>query len=156
MKDASNEECMRNLLVVLSIGFALSVSGVQAHVRVLPTEARAGEKQVYTVRVPTEGKIATSAVVLEIPDGVSVISAAEGAIGKLAGKPISITWTADIPPGQSRIFTFEASNPVSGQQIVWKAHQRYADGSRRDWAEGPSSKSPASVTRLSGGANKGQ
>jgi len=141
---------MSKLLGVLSVGFALWVSTAHAHVRVLPTESQVGAKQAYTVRVPTEGKIATSAVVLEIPDGVSVISAQGGAINTREGKAISITWTAEIPPGQSQVFTFEASNPVSGQQIVWKARQRYSDGTSRDWAEEPSSKSPASVTKLNG------
>jgi uncharacterized protein YcnI len=139
---------MRKLLVVLSICFALSLSGAYAHVRVSPTESQAGAEQIYTVRVPTEGKIATSAVVLEIPDGVSVISAQDGAVSTGQGKAMSITWTAQIPPGQSQLFTFEAINPVSGQQIVWKARQRYADGTSRDWVEEPSSKSPASITRL--------
>ncbi len=140
---------MRKLLVVLSVGLALAVLPAQAHVRVLPTESLVGVKQVYTVRVPTEGKIATLAVVLEIPDGVSVIAAQGGAISNGAGKATSITWTAEIPPGQSQTFSFEATNPASGQQIVWKAHQQYADGTSRDWAEEPSGKSPASVTKLS-------
>ena len=141
---------MRNFLFVLSISFALSIAGAYAHVRILPAESQAGAKQVYTVRVPTEGKVATSAVVLAIPDGVSVISAHGAAINERAGKTTSITWTAEIPPGQSKVFTFEASNPVSGQQIVWKAHQLYADGTSRDWAEEPTSKSPAPVTKLVG------
>ena len=143
---------MRKLLVALSVGFALLASRADGHVRVLPTESQAGAKQVYTVRVPTEGKIATSAVVLEIPNGVSVISAQGGALNNRAGKAVSITWTAEIPPGESQVFTFEATNPVSGQQIAWKARQRYADGTSRDWAEELSSKSPASITRLKGPA----
>lgn len=141
---------MKNLLVVLSIYLALSAGGAYAHIRILPAESGLGAKQVYTVRVPTEGKVATSVVILEIPDGVTVISAPGAAIGREAGKGVSITWTAEIPPGQSQTFAFEATNPPLGQQIVWKAHQRYANGTSRDWVEAPASKSPAPVTKLMG------
>lgn len=145
---------MRHLLVGLSMALAVSISTAQAHVRVLPAESQSGAKQVYTVRVPTEGNVATIAVVLDVPEGVSVNSAqGQPEITKRGGRTVSITWKTEIPPGQSQVFTFEATNPASGQQIVWKAHQHYADGSTRDWADEPSSKSPASVTRLSGSPN---
>jgi len=123
-------------------------------VRVQPVESQPGAKQVYTVRVPTEGQVATTSVVVEMPDGVSVISAeGQPELKKLGGKIVAITWKTEIPPGQSQVFTFEATNPVATRQLVWKAHQHYADGTSRDWADEPTSKSPASVTRLIGGAN---
>ena len=145
---------MRHLVVVLSMALAVSVVTAQAHVRVQPAESQPGAKQVYTVRVPTEGKVATTSVVVEVPDGVSVVSAeGQPELTKRSGKTVAITWTTEIPPGQSQLFTFEAMNPVAVRQLVWKAHQHYADGTSRDWADEPTSKSPASVTRLGGGAN---
>ena len=138
---------MRHYL--LALVFAASISTAHAHVRIQPAESRPGAKQTYTVRVPTEGKVATTALVLDVPDGVSAVSAdGQAELTKMGEKTLSITWKAEIPPGQSQTFTFEATNPGSGQQIVWKAHQHYADGSSRDWTDAPSSKNPAPVTRL--------
>ena len=142
----------RSMVPVIALAFV--VSSAQAHVRVQPVESQPGAKQVYTVRVPTEGKVTTTSVVLEVPAGVSIVSAeGQAELTKQGEKTVAITWKAEIPPGQSQVFTFEANNPVTGREIVWKAHQHYADGTSRDWADEPTSKSPASVTRLGGAAN---
>ena len=50
---------------------------------------------------------------------------------------------------QSQNFDFVADNPKSDQQMAWKAHQHYADGTSRDWVDLPKTKSPASITTLS-------
>lgn len=101
-----------------------------AHVRLQPLESVAGMVQTYTVRVPTEGNVATTEVDLEIPTGIVVIAVPEpGSATKRGGQTISITWTTQIPPGESRQFTFDAMNPASAQEVVWKAHQHFADGS---------------------------
>ena len=140
---------MRSYLIGF-VSFLAACSSAQAHVRIQPAQSQLGIQQTYTVRVPTEGKIATTALVLDVPDGVSVVSAdGQAEQTKIMRKTVSITWKADIPPGQSQTFTFRVTNPNRGQQIVWKAHQRYADGSVRDWTEEPGSKNPAPVTRLS-------
>ena len=44
-----------------------------AHVSVRPRESKAGAEERYTVRVPTEGAVATTHVVLEIPAGLTVL-----------------------------------------------------------------------------------
>jgi hypothetical protein len=44
-----------------------------AHVTVRPRESAPGAEDQYTVRVPTEGAVATVKLELEIPDGVTVI-----------------------------------------------------------------------------------
>ena len=94
------------------MALAVSISTAQAHVRVQPTESQPGAKQVYTVRVPTEGKVATTAVVLEVPDGVSVVSAQGPAkLTKAAGKTVSITWKAEIPPGVFEMFELQGLGP---------------------------------------------
>jgi uncharacterized protein YcnI len=125
------------------------ISSAQAHVRVLPMESQTGARQTYTMKVPTEGKVTTTSVELEIPAGLSVISVADPADTKKANGQSIITWKVQIPPGQSQNFDFVADNPKSDQQMAWKAHQHYADGTSRDWVDLPKTKSPASITTLS-------
>lgn len=135
---------------VLAAALLLLASAAQAHVRVLPVESQTGARQTYSMKVPTEGKAATTSVELEVPAGLSVISVADTAETKKVGGRITvITWTVEIPPGQSRSFDFVAENPKSDQELAWKAHQHYADGTSRDWVDLPKTKSPASVTKLS-------
>ncbi len=133
----------------LVLGAMLVASGVQAHVRIQPAESLAGAQETYTVRVPTEGDVATSWVELEVPANVSVISVeGEAETKKIGDRIVSIIWRVVIPPGQSGEFVFVASNPASVQEISWKAHQHFADGSSADWIEGPGTRRPASITKL--------
>jgi uncharacterized protein YcnI len=125
------------------------ISSAQAHVRVLPMESQTGARQTYTMKVPTEGKVTTTSVELEIPAGLSVISVADPADTKKVNGQSIITWKVQIPPGQSQNFDFVADNPKGDQQMAWKAHQHYADGTSRDWVDLPKTKSPASITTLS-------
>jgi ketosteroid isomerase-like protein/uncharacterized protein YcnI len=112
-----------------------------AHVSVAPREAKPGIEQQYTVRVPTEGQVATTSVYLEIPEGVTVtdVSHPEGAtheLKKSGNRIVGITWTKEIPPKQRAEFMFKATNPPAEGQITWKAQQRFADGTSRDWTPG--------------------
>lgn len=135
-----------------SIAFAVMLAvPAQAHVRIQPTESQYGVAQTYTVRVPTEGQIATSWVELEVPAGVSV-SSIEGQpeTKKIGDRIVSIVWRVEIPPGQSREFVFVAVNPMNVPELSWKAHQHYADGSSTHWVEGPGTRRPASITKLNG------
>jgi uncharacterized protein YcnI len=142
---------MRHSRTVLALGIMLISSAAHSHVRVRPVESQAGARETYTISVPTEGSVATSSVELEVPATVSVISVAGPAQTKKAGdRIISIRWTTKISPGESREFVFEALNPAAGQDITWKAHQRFEDGSSADWVDAPKSKRPASVTKLRG------
>lgn len=142
---------MRFHTVSLALAVMLVGHAAQAHVRVQPVESRLGMEQTYTVRVPTEGEVATSWVELEVPAGVSVMRVEGPAETKrISDRIVAIVWRAEIPSGQSREFVFVAKNPMMGQEISWKAHQHYADGSIVHWIEAPNSRRPASVTKLSG------
>ena len=135
---------------LLAASLLILASSAQAHVRVLPGESQTSARQTYTVKVPTEGTVATASVELEIPAGLSVISIADPAETKsMSGRITFIIWNVEIPPGQARNFDFLAENPKADQELVWKAHQHYADGTSRDWVDLPHTKSPASVTKLS-------
>ena len=112
-----------------------------AHVTVRPAQSKPAAEERYTVRVPTEGQVATTSLQLEIPAGVTVtdVPPTEGAspeVKKVGDCIVSITWKKEIPPRQTAEFTFTARNPGSGEQITWKARQNFADGTSRDWTPG--------------------
>jgi len=138
---------------MLSAAFLLLVpSFAMAHVSVRPRESKPGAEERYTVRVPTEGSVATTHVVLEIPGDVTVIEVLPPAgatleTAKQGARIVSITWRKEIPPKDAAEFTFLARNPRSGE-IVWKAHQHFADGTVADWAGPAGDKRPAPVTQL--------
>jgi uncharacterized protein YcnI len=138
---------------LLSIGaILLAPSLAIAHVSVQPRESKPGAEEQYTVRVPTEGTVATTHVTLEIPSELTVIEvlSADGATfetAKQGARITSITWRKEIPPKATAEFRFRARNPVSGE-IVWKAHQHFSDGTIADWIGVAGDRRPASVTKL--------
>ena len=146
--------------VSCTLAAMLFATAAQAHVSVRPREAKLGATETYIVRVPTEGKVATTSVELDIPAGVAVesVEPAEGVKSEMkreGGRVVSITWTVTIDPGANREFTFTAKNPSEGTEIAWKAHQRYADGTSSEWVGAAGTRQPAPVTKLntaSGGA----
>ena len=112
-----------------------------AHVTVRPREAKPGVEEKYTVRVPTEGQVATTSVFLEVPEGVTVtdVPKPEGATHEVkrdGGRIVGITWTKEIPPRQAAEFVFTAKNPAAAGQITWKVQQRFADGKSSNWTPG--------------------
>lgn len=130
-----------------------------AHVSVRPRESKGGAEETYTVRVPTEGAVATTHVQLEIPSDVQVLEVMppDGATfetAKRGDRITAITWKKEIAPKASAEFVFRARNPASGA-IVWKAHQHFSDGTSADWVGVAGEKRPASVTKLTGAAAAG-
>ena len=77
-------------------------------------------------------KVATVEVELEIPEGVTISPQASTGwthtLKRTGDRVTSIVWTTDIKPGEFAEFGFIGRNPKAGESIVWKAHQRYADG----------------------------
>ena len=151
---------MKTRTVSCTLAAMLFATAAQAHVSVRPREAKLGATETYIVRVPTEGKVATTSVELDIPAGVAVesVESAEGVKSEMkreGGRVVSVTWTVTIDPGANREFTFTAKNPSEGVEIAWKAHQRYADGTSSEWVGAAGTRQPAPVTKLntaSGGA----
>jgi len=137
---------------VVAIIMALATAALEAHVTVSPGESRAGAGERYTVRVPTEGQVATTSVELEIPPDVMITSVlVSGGYTYEARREgeriVAITWKQEIKPGEVAEFVFFARNPMTGQ-IAWKARQRFADGTSADWIGVEGDRRPASVTRL--------
>lgn len=125
---------------------------VQAHVTVSPRESQAGVVERYTVRVPTEGQVTTTSVELEVPADVTITEVVAGTgyafeTRKEGDRIVAITWKQEIKPRETGEFVFVARNPRS-EQIVWKARQRFADGTSADWIGVQGDRRPASVTRL--------
>lgn len=151
---------MQTRTLVAALALTLVAAVAQAHVSVRPRESKPGAIEQYIVRVPTEGKVATTSVELDIPAGVVIdsVEPMEGAKADMkreGGRIVSITWTVTIEPGANREFTFTAKNPSEGAEIAWKAHQRYADGTSSEWVGAAGTRQPAPVTKLnaaSGGA----
>ncbi|HYT64859.1 MAG TPA: DUF1775 domain-containing protein [Vicinamibacterales bacterium] len=129
---------MRRVLVLTALGLAVPITAF-AHVTVNPRTSKPAVEETYSVRVPTEKQVATTSVDLEVPEGVvvSAVPAADDAKHeekRRAGRIVMITWTKEIKPRENAVFTFVATNPSAGTEIVWKVHQRYSDGTISDWA----------------------
>jgi uncharacterized protein YcnI len=122
-------------------------------VTVLPRESTTGAYEKYVVRVPTEGKFATTSVELELPADATFISVA-AAVGhtyelKRSGdRVVAIVWSMRINPGEFAEFAFMARNPKEGTTLIWKAVQRLADGSSIAWSGPAGDKRPASFTKI--------
>lgn len=124
-----------------------------AHVGVMPRESRPGAAETYTLRVPSEGGMMTSSVVLDVPADVTVTAVPSGdgfkhEEKKVGGRITQITWTIQIKAGASAELSFIATNPAQGDTIVWKVHQKYSDGMSSDWVGAVGSRSPAPTTKL--------
>lgn len=144
---------MRTWTLIATIALVLTASVAQAHVSVRPRESKPGATEKYIVRVPTEGKVATASVEVDIPPGVMVESVepmdgVKADTKQEGGRIVSITWTVAIEPGGNREFTFTAKNPSEGTEIAWKAHQRYGDGTSSEWVGAAGTRQPAPVTKL--------
>jgi uncharacterized protein YcnI len=118
----------------IAVGALLSVaSPAFAHVGVTPRESKAGATETYTFRVPSEGGMTTTSVVLDVPDGVTIVSvsAPEGATHeekKTGDRITQVIWTIEIKAGARAELSFVATNPAQGESIAWKVHQKYSDG----------------------------
>ena len=133
--------------------FVALPSLASAHVGIRPRESKPAAEERYSVRVPTEGSVATTSVRLEIPDGVTVLEVEKMGgetfeVEKNGDRIVAITWKRNIPPKESADFFFRARNPASGTEIAWKAHQHFADGTVTGWVEPAGGKRPGPVTRL--------
>jgi uncharacterized protein YcnI len=144
---------MRNPFVI-ALAASLFAQPALAHVTVWPPQSRAGASERYTVRVPTERNVATVSVEVEVPAAVAVTGVLAPAgftyeIKRDGNRIASITWKQEIKPGEVGEFVFFARNPAASQ-IVWKAHQRYADGQVEDWVGPAGDRRPAPLVSLIG------
>jgi uncharacterized protein YcnI len=144
---------MTRMVLTAVVALLMGMLPAWAHVSIMPRDSRPGTSERYTVRVPTEGQVATVEVELEIPEGVTIRPQATAgwthSLKRTGGRVASIIWTTNIPPGEFAEFGFIGRNPKSGGTIVWKVHQRYADGTASHWVGELGTQSPAPTTTLS-------
>ena len=142
---------------VAAIAFLLPAFA-NAHVSITPRQSTHGATERYTVRIPTEGKVATTGAEMEVPEGViiEVLQVPAGwkhDIQRKDDRIVAVTWHADIKPGEFIEVGFVARNPRQGNRIVWTLRQRFADGTTTDWTNGPQGIRPTAVTQLAPAAS---
>lgn len=141
-------------LAIAAVATALLTPAIaSAHTSIWPRQSTVGATERYTVRVPTEGKVATVGAELDVPAGVrietlSVPAGWKHEIKRQGDRIVGIVWTMDIPSGQFAEFGFVALNPREGTELVWTLRQRFADGTVEDFTKGPNGIRPTAVTKL--------
>jgi uncharacterized protein YcnI len=142
-------------LCAASAAFVLLLlpAGALAHVSIQPRQSTQGATERYTVRIPTEGKVATVAAEMDVPEGVIIetLQAPAGWTHEITRKDdriSAIVWRADVKPGEYIEVGFVARNPRDKARIVWVLRQRFADGTVTDWTVGPTGTRPTAVTQL--------
>ena len=139
---------------VTIVAFSLMLPAfAHAHVSITPRQSTQGATERYLVRIPTEGKVATVAAEMDVPEGVIIetLQAPNGwthAVTRKDDRISAIVWTADVKPGEYIEVGFVARNPRQGTQIIWILRQRFADGTVTDWTVGPQGTRPTAVTKL--------
>lgn len=128
-----------------------------AHVTVWPRESQTGSYEKYVVRVPTEGKVATTSIELVVPENVTIVSMGAPAgfayeVKRTGDRITHVVWTMRIAPGEFAEFAFMARNPKDAGEITWRAIQHFADDTQTEWTGPRGDKHPASVTTVKAAA----
>lgn len=119
-----------------------------AHVSVKPAQVGVGSFQTFTVSIPVEKDIPTTAIKLVIPSGLKhvtpnvkpgwVITTQKSGEGE-ESEVVEINWTNGlIPAGMRDEFLFSAQVPSETSTLDWKAYQTYQDGTVVNWDQNPS------------------
>src|SRR5215203_4837177 len=152
---------MTKSIRVALAAIALLVPAVgQAHVSITPRQSNLGATEKYTIRIPTEGKVATTAAELDVPEGVIVetLQAPAGwkyEVKRADDRIVSIVWQVDVKPGEFVEVAFVARNPRSGDKVVWTLRQKFADGTTQNWTTAPNGTTRATaITQLTPAATK--
>lgn len=151
-------------LVAAAVGLlGLTIAApASAHVTVKPAEAVTAGYQTFTVNVPNERGLSTTAVKVVIPKDVEGATPTQKAGWTIStekdGKRVnSITWAGgEITDGTRDEFTFSAKLPAEETAVQWKAYQTYSDGMIVSWDQesegghddGDATSGPFSVTKV--------
>jgi len=144
---------MRYTIRIVTLLVLVAPVAAYAHVSVTPRESMAGATEKYTIRIPTEDKVATTGAEIEFPEGVVVetIQVPTGwkyDVKRKDDRIVSMAIQADVKPGEFIEVAFVARNPRDKKEIVWTLRQRFADGKVTDWTTGPRGTYPTAVTKL--------
>jgi len=134
----------RRVAAVAILGALAAAAPAGGHVDVLPTEVVAEEPAEFTVRVPTERDVPTTAVRIDFPDEVTVFSFADPPPGWSLrpirsddGRIVGADYRGGrIGAGRFQDFTF-LGTPFETGTTAWPARQTYADGQVKPWTGPP-------------------
>ncbi len=129
----------------------LIAATASAHVELNPNQAVVGE-QIYTINMPNEKDIAAVELRLAVPDNVYVtgilpvsgwnyttvtekVPQAKTADGDTlpTNRITEIDWTGSLGAGQYQTFGIATYYGGDPGQLVWKAYQKYSDGTVVAW-----------------------
>lgn len=135
-----------------------AVTSASAHIMVSPPQSKTGVTQKYEMRVHNEGKVATTSVELDIPDGITILEVAKPSIGtfttsKTGDRITSITWQVAVQPGKYVALPFTATNPPGATSVQWNVREHLSDGSVVDWSDRPGAQEKPSTTTIAAAAS---
>ena len=149
----------RRIAVLAALAFVAGAAPAAAHVQVTPSAVAPGDPVTFEILVPGEKSEAhTTEVALQVPRGVlpfayedqpgwrrTVQKAPDGSVDV-------IRWRGRLATDGFVRFAVLAGTPEREGDLVWKAVQRYSDGSEAAWIGAPGSENPAPVTRVTAAA----
>jgi periplasmic copper chaperone A len=145
---------VQRIVALGALVLALTAAPAAAHVRVTPAKAAPGESVEFVLQVPGETGAHTIEVALRMPDGVQPTSFERvrgwhRQVDKRADGSVEVVrWHGELERDGVGRFAFVASTPEREGDIVWKAVQRYDDGSEAAWIGPRHSERPAPVTHV--------
>jgi uncharacterized protein YcnI len=127
--------------------FGALVTTASAHVIVRPGEVKPEAYQTFTVSVPVEREVPTTAVRLLVPEGlqsvrpnvkpgwnVNLVRTGSGEEARIS----EIVWSGgSIPADFREEFFFSAKTPTEPTTLQWKVYQTYRDGFVAAWDQSP-------------------
>jgi periplasmic copper chaperone A len=152
---------MRRTTILLAAAAALlaSCATALAHVEVLPDSAAVQQAQEFTIRVPTERPLPTTAVQVTFPSQINVYAFAPPPTGwtmsrsQRDGRYTGVTYTGGTIPVGGYLDFHVLGTPTAAGTAVWRARQTYADGTVKPWT-GPPEK-PGAVSAEAGPTAQG-
>lgn len=131
-------------LIAAIVALLVPAAVATAHVSVLPEAVVQGETQEFTIRVPTERDLPTTAVAVEFPDEITVYSFAEPPPGWTMrplraddGTYRGVEYRGG-EIGVARYVDFTVlGTPFTAGTALWPARQTYADGRVKPWTAPP-------------------
>jgi uncharacterized protein YcnI len=145
---------VQRILALGALVLALTAAPAAGHVRVTPAKAAPGERVEFVLQVPGERRAHTIEVALRMPDGIdpSSFERVRGwhrQVDKAADGSVEVVrWHGELARDGVGRFAFVAATPQREADLVWKAVQRYDDGSEAAWIGPPHSERPAPVTHV--------
>lgn len=129
---------MRTIVITAFAATAILAGAAQAHTSIWPRQSQLGATEKYTIRIPTEGQVATVSVEVDVPEGVivetmQVPNGWQYEVRRANDRIAGITYRMNIKPAEFIEIGLVARNPRQGTELVWGLRQRFADGKVEDF-----------------------